>query len=174
MRMLLATILLSCAVQGCATVRPPQVDVLQAQLSTAGLLDQQLQVLLCVSNPNQRELAFSKATANLDIGGQRLASAVNETPVTLPPLGSVTLPFLVATTTRNLVGQIDSIFSTGAIHYTVSGHIVLRDFSVIGIPYSVSGKLTPQSVAGELVGMGGKPVVPGACGRTPPEPNTAS
>ena len=102
MRPTLGVVLVSCGLVGCAAVQPPQVDVLQARLSSVGLLDQQLQVQLCISNPNTRGLAFSRLTFNVDVGGERLASAVNESPVTLPPLQSVSLPFSVATTTRNL------------------------------------------------------------------------
>lgn len=158
--------LLCIAAQGCATVQPPKVDVLQARISAVGVLDQQLQVQLCVSNPNNRELAFSKTTANVAIGGERLASAVNDAPVTLPPLASVTIPFTVNTTTRNLGDQLGSIFSDGAVRYTVSGVVVLRDFSLIGIPYSVAGQVTPQMVAGRLMGMAGEPDVPSSCGPT--------
>lgn len=164
------TILLLCAATaGCATVRPPKVDVLQAQLSGFGLLDQQVQVQLCVSNPNPRELAFSRVTANVDVGGSPLARAVNDTPVTLPPLSSVALPFTVSTTTRNLADQLGGILSGGAIRYAVSGVVVLRDFSLVGIPYSVSGTVTPQMIAGRLVGTG-EPDAPVPCGPPVPAP----
>ncbi len=156
-------ILLGLAVQGCA-IQAPRVDVLQARLSMLGVLDQQVRVQLCVSNPNRQELAFSKVTANIAIGGERLAVAVNDTPVTLPPLGSVALPFTVDTTTRNLGDQLGSVLSDGAIRYEVSGVVVLRDFSVVGIPYSVSGRVTPQMAAGRLMGMAGEPDAPGPCG----------
>ena len=166
MRVPQAMLLLGLAAQGCA-VQPPKIDVLQARLSGLGVLDQQVQVQLCVSNPNQRELAFSRVTANVAVGGERLATAVNDTPVTLPPLGSVALPFTVDTTTRNLGDQIGSILGSGAIRYEVSGVVVLRDFSVIGIPYSVSGRVTPQMIAGRLIGMAGEPDAPGPCGPVP-------
>ena len=166
--------LLCLAVQGCATVQPPKVDVLQAQVSAIGILDQRLQVQLCVSNPNDRELAFSKVTADVAIGGERLASAVNDTPVTLPPLASVALPFTVGITTRNLGDQLGSVLAGGALRYTVSGVVVLRDFSLIGIPYSVAGQVTSQMVAGRLIGMAGAPDAPGSCGRTTPAPAPVS
>ncbi len=164
--------LLCVAAPGCASVQPPKVDVLQARLSTFGLLDQQLQVQLCVSNPNPRELAFSRVTATVDVGGAPLARAVNDTPVTLPPLSSVSLPFTVATTTRNLADQLGGILASGAIRYTVSGVVVLRDFSLVGIPYSVSGTVTPASIAGRLAGTG-EPDTPVPCGPPAPGPVTA-
>ncbi len=169
-----AMFLLCIAAQGCASVQPPKVGVLQARVSAVGILDQQFQVQLCVSNPNNRELAFSKVTVNVAIGGERLASAVNDTPATLPPLSSVTLPFTVSTTTRSLGDQLGSIFSNGAVRYTVSGVVVLRDFSLIGIPYSVAGHVTPQTVAGRLIGMAGEPDVPSSCGPVAPGSATAS
>lgn len=169
MRVRTVAILACLAAQGCASVQPPRVDVLQARLSGLGLFDQQLQVQLCVSNPNARELAFSRVTANVEVGGTPLARAVNDTPVTLPPLASVALPFTVATTTRNLADQLGSILSSGAVRYTVSGVVVLRDFSLVGIPYSVSGTVTPQMIAGRLVGTG-EPDAPVPCGPPVPAP----
>lgn len=163
MRIRNVAVLLCVAAQGCASVQPPKVDVLQARLSGLGVLDQQVQVQLCVSNPNPRELAFSRVTANIDVGGTPLARAVNDTPVTLPPLSSVALPFTVATTTRNLADQLGSILASGSLRYTVSGVVVLRDFSLVGIPYSVAGTVTAQDVAGRLIGTG-EPEAAQPCG----------
>ena len=168
MRVTLAFVVVSCGLGGCAAVQPPRVDVLQAKLTSVGLLDQQLQVQLCISNPNTRQLAFSLVTFNVDVGGERLASGVNDSLVTLPPLQSVALPFSVATTTRNLGTQLGSIFSTGSIPYTVSGRVVLRDFSLVGIPYSVAGRVTPADIAGGLISVAGDAAVPGACSSTVP------
>ncbi len=165
---LLSCALLSSALGGCASVRPPQVDVLQAGLSSAGLLDQQLQVQLCISNPNARELAFSRVSFNVDVAGERLASGTNESPVTLPPLRSVSLPFSVATTTRNLGTQLGSLLGTGTLPYTVSGRILLRDFPLFAIPYSVSGHLTPAGIAGGLIGLAGAADAPAPCGPAGP------
>ena len=168
MRVVQAAALLSCTLAGCAAVQPPRVDVLQVRLSSAGLLDQQLQVQLCVSNPNPRELAFSRVSFDVDVGGERLASGVNDSPVILPPLGAEALPFSVVTTTRNLGAQLGSILGSGAVDYTVSGRIVLRDFSLIGIPYSVSGRITPADIAAGLVSVAGDAAVPEACGAAGP------
>lgn len=163
MRVTTAFAVLACALGGCAAVQPPRVDVLRARVSSAGLLDQQLQVRLCVSNPNARELAFSRVTFDVDVGGERLASGVNDSPVTLPPLRSVSLPFSVATTTRNLGAQLGSVLGSGTLPYTVHGRIVLRDFSLIGIPYSVSGRLTPADLVGGLASVADDSGGPGPC-----------
>ena len=80
----------------------------------------------------------------------------------------MSLPFSVATTTRNLGTQLGSIFATGTIPYTVSGHVVLRDFSLIGIPYSVAGRVTPADLVGGLASVAGSADVPGPCSTTGP------
>ena len=133
-----------------------------------GLLDQRLQVQLCASNSNDCELAFLKVTASVAIGGERLASAASNTPVTLPPLASVAFPFTVSTTTRNLGDQLGSGPGNGAVRCTVSGVVVLRNVSLIGILYSVAGRVTPQMVAKRLIGMAGEPDAPGSCGSVAP------
>jgi len=168
MRSLIVAAVLLGGLSGCASLQTPRVEVLQARLATLGLLDQQVEVELCISNPNRRELAFSRVTAEVDVAGKRLASGVNEMPVTLPPLVSVVVPFNVATTTRNLGAQLGGILGSGTIPYTVSGHVVLRDFSLVGIPYSVGGRLTPQAIAGQLAGMASEPDAPGQCGASVP------
>ncbi len=164
LRLVQAALLLSCTPAGCAAVQSPSVDVLQARLLSAGLLDQQFQVWLCVSNLNPRKLTFSRVTFDVDVGGGRLASGVNDSPIILPPLGAVALPFSVAPTTRNLGAQLGSILSTGSVSYTVSGRIVFRDFSLVGIPYSVSRRVIPTDAAAGLISVAGDASVPADCG----------
>lgn len=145
-------------------VQPPRVEVLQAHLSAVGLLDHEVEVALCVDNPNRRELAFFRITANLDVADGRLAS---ESAVMLPPLASVIVSFKVVTTTRDLGAQFSSTFASGATPCTVSGRVVLRDFLLFGVLYSVGGWLTPEAVTGQLVGPAGEPEAGGACGAAP-------
>ena len=90
--------------------------------------------------------------------------------ITVQGCATVQLPKV----TRNLGDQLGSVFSSGAVRYTVSGVVVLRDFSLIGVPYSVAGQVTPQMVAGGLVGMADEQCVPGPCGRPAPAPGSVS
>ncbi len=54
----LATVL--CAGCALATATPPQVEVAAVELRGVGLLYQTLGVTLCVTNPNNSELAFRR------------------------------------------------------------------------------------------------------------------
>ena len=149
---------------GCAsTVVPPTVTVLQGRLVGAGLLDQQLQIMLCISNPNDREIALSHVGFQIQLEDDVLARGRSETPLLLPPHGSIPVPFAVDTTLRNLGSPLEAIVTRGAVDYVVSGSVVLRDFSLIGIPYSIRGHVTAAMVAGDLLEMQASAPAPSAC-----------
>ena len=152
------------ALDGCASpLVQPTVTVLQGHLVAAGLLDQPLQMVLCISNPNDREIALSKVNFQIQLANDVLAKGNSETPLLLPPRGAVPVPFAVETTLRNLGSPLAAIVARGSIDYVVSGSVVLRDFSLIGIPYSISGHVTAASVAGELLVMQASAPAPPAC-----------
>lgn len=160
--------------QGCSSaMAPPSVGVMDVKLLDGGLFEQHLRMLLCISNPNARDIALSRVTFNFAVGGRELAEGMSETPVDLVPHGSAAVPFAVDTTTRNLGAQLGAIFATGALDYTVSGHVILRDFSIIGIPYSVHGRLEPISVAGGLLQASSGTPQATACSSTAGEPSAS-
>lgn len=147
-------ILLLGTLAGCSTcVLPPTIAVLQGQLVSAALLDQQLQVVLCVTNPNASEIALERVTFGFSLAGDTLATGASEAPLDLPPGGSVPIPLVVNTSMRNLGAPLASIFQQGALDYVVSGRVVLRDFALIGIPYTVRGRITASTVAGQLFSL---------------------
>lgn len=159
-----AAFLLLGTLAGCSTgVLPPTVDVLQGQLVSAGLLDQQLQVVLCVTNPNMREIALKRVTFGFSLAGDTLATGASEAPLDLPPGGAVPVPFVVNTSTRDLGAPLASIFQQGALDYVVSGRVVLRDFALVGIPYSVRGRITASKAAGQLFSLATAAPTTSAC-----------
>lgn len=139
---------------GCSTGRvPPTVGVLRGQLIGGGLLDQQFRLVLCVTNPNTREIALKRLTFAFSLAGDTMATGASEAPLYLPSGSSVPVPFLVETTTRDLGAPISSIFQHGTLDWTVSGHLVLQDFALIGIPYLVRGRITAATAVGQLFGL---------------------
>jgi len=101
---------------GCtlATTTPPQVEVAGVELRGIGLLDQTLDVTLCVTNPNASELAFRRIQVAVDVAGSPLAEGVSEAPVRLPPQASILVPFTVVSTIRNLAPQLLGVLRAGA------------------------------------------------------------
>ncbi len=87
---------------GCAlaTATPPQVEVAAVRLRDIGLLDQTLDVTLCVTTPNASELAFRRIQVMVDAAGSPLAKGTSEAPVRLPSHSSVLVPFSRSATGR--------------------------------------------------------------------------
>ena len=138
-----APIVLAVLVNGCAlaTATPPRVSVASVQLRGVGLLDQDLEISLCVFNPNGQELAFRRITVGIDVAGRPLADGVSETAVRLPPHQSVLVPFAVATTVRNLGPQLAATLSSGAAPYRLHGTVQLVGTLGFTVPFSRSGRL---------------------------------
>lgn len=129
---------------GCALVTavPPEVEVAAVELRAVGLLDQVLRVTLCVSNPNQSERAFRSVDVSVEVGGAALAAGRTETAVLLPPLSSVTVPFAITTTARNIGPQLLAILKAGGgIEYRLSGSVSLAGSLPVALPFSRTGRL---------------------------------
>lgn len=128
---------------GCTllTATPPQVEVQRVELRGGGLLEQTFAVSLCVTNPNDAELAFRRVVVAVDVSGTSLANSASNSGVRLPPRSSVLVPFTVATTTRNLGPQLLGVLRTGGVDYRVHGTVQLSGALAITLPFSRTGRL---------------------------------
>lgn len=137
---------------GCvlATAAPPQVEVASVRLRDAGLLDQTLDVTLCVTNPNASELAFRRIRVAVEAAGSPLAEGASGAPVRLPPQSSVLVPFTVVSTVRNLGPQLLGVLGTGTVEYRVHGSITLGTLG-LAVPFSRSGRLGLLTAGRELL-----------------------
>lgn len=141
---------------GCASVgaTPPAVGVERVELRGLGLLDQSLGVTLCVSNPDDAELAFRRVTVALDVAGAPLAASASEAPVRLPPRSSALVPFAVATTTRNLAPQLLDVLLAGGVEYRLRGAVQFGGAPAIAVPFDRSGRFGPLDAGRELLAVG--------------------
>ena len=141
---------------GCTllTANPPQVEVQQVELRGGGLLDQALAVSLCVTNPNDAELAFRRVAVAVDVSGAPLANSASDYDVRLPPRSSTLVPFAVTTTVRNLGPQLLGIVQTGAVEYRMHGTVQLDGAVALILPFSRSGRLDVATAAGLLADTG--------------------
>lgn len=128
---------------GCAlaAATPPEVEVVAVELRGLGLLDQSLGVGLCVSNPNDAELAFRRVTVSVEVAGMALARASSEAPVRVPPRASVLVPFGVVTTLRHLGPQMLGVVRAGGVEYRLRGTVQLDGPLAIALPFSRGGRL---------------------------------
>lgn len=165
MKIKIASLIASLAgLTGCAlaTATPPRVDVASVQLRGAGLLDQRLDVGLCVYNPNDNELTFQSVDVAIDVAGAPLADGQSETSVRLPPRQSVLVPFAVATTVQNLGTQLGTVLATGTVPYRLHGTVHLA-FLGFPVPFSRSGQLELLSAGQALLT---DPALATACTKT--------
>lgn len=141
------------AVAGCAllTATPPSVEVAQVTLRGATVLDQMLDIKLCVTNPNNTELSFRSVRVMVDVSGMPLADGVSEMPVRLPPVSSTLVDFAVATTTRNIGPQLLGVLQSGGLNYRMRGSVQLDGSLAITLPFSRSGQLDMLSAGGGLL-----------------------
>ena len=164
------------AMQGCAliTATPPSVDVLDVRLIGLGLTEQQLAFTLCVTNPNDDELAFRRVTTTVDISGSALAEGVSDLPIRLAPHSSTAVPFTVVTTVRNLGPQLLGIFRSQGIDYRVHGTVTLGGGLALTVPYSRSGRLDASQGLALADPTSGAPGTPRArCTLSPMQPPVA-
>lgn len=138
---------------GCAllTATPPQVAVQRVELRGGGLLDQVLAVSLCVTNPNEAELAFRRIAVAVDVSGAPLADSASDSAVRLPPRSSVLVPFTVMATARNLGPQLLGVLRTGGVDYRMHGTVQLTGALAITLPFSRGGRLDLLTAGGDLL-----------------------
>ena len=138
---------------GCTllTATPPQVEVQRVELRGGGLLDQVLAVSLCVTNPNDAELAFRRVAVAVDVSGAPLADSASDSDVRLPPRSSVLAPFTVVVTARNLGPQLLGVLRTGGVDYRMHGTVQLTGALAITLPFSRSGRLDLLTAGGDLL-----------------------
>ena len=132
-----ATLLLLTTLAGCALgpANPPTVQVQDVRLTGLGLLQQDLAVTLCVTNPNDTEIAFRRVTADLDVSGAPLAAGVSDLGVRLPPHASTAVPFTVATTVQNIGPQLLGVLQSGVLDYRIHGTVTLQTLGLT-LPYA--------------------------------------
>jgi LEA14-like dessication related protein len=138
---------------GCTllTATPPEVEVQQVELRGGSLLDQDLAVSLCVTNPNDAELAFRRVVVAVDVSGAPLANSASDYDVRLPPRSSVLVPVTVVTTTRNLGPQLLGVLRTGGVDYRMHGTVQLAGALAVTLPFSRSGRLDLLTAGGGLL-----------------------
>lgn len=153
MRVVLALAVAGLLASGCTllTATPPEVEVIGVELHGLGLLEQQLGVTLCVTNPNREELAFQHITVALDAAGAPLAAGASDAAIRLPAQSSTVVPFTVVTTVRNLGQQLLGVVRAGTVDYRLRGTVSLTGTLALTLPFSRSGRLDLLTTGEQLL-----------------------
>jgi LEA14-like dessication related protein len=139
-------LLLAAALSGCALFMPkletPRLAIVDVQIRSANLLEQQLRVRLRVENPNERSLPVQGLSLTVYLDGQEFATGVSDASFVVPALGTAEFNMEVS---ANAAGAIFSILSKPrgqAIDYHMKGRVQLTRGWLRSIPFEQSGTFT--------------------------------
>jgi LEA14-like dessication related protein len=144
-RRALVALALMTPLAACATasngLAPPEVALRDLRFVGAGLLQQDVDLLLSVTNPNNRDMAMNGLRVALDLNGQPLAKGYSNASVTVPRLSTVTVPVRASIGSLDLVRQFMDLGTRGGLDYALRGEALLGGASDAALPFQASGTL---------------------------------
>lgn len=139
-------LLIACvALAGCAALLPklvaPQLTVNGVNFEGGDLLQQQLQLSLHVTNPNDRAIAVRGITVNLDLAGVPFAMGVSDAAFVLPAHGETDFALNVSANVSNALGVLAAGMAHRAVDYRVYGQVHLGQGLVRTLQFSHNGRV---------------------------------
>src|SRR6202044_1140782 len=123
----------------------PVLTVSSVELQSGNLFQQSFLVKFQVQNPNARELPVQGLHAELDVGGQRIASGVSNRAFVVPPLGQsefdMTITANVAAALLQLAGR-----HSDSVDYEVTGAASLNLPFLHDLPFHQTGSFSLDSL----------------------------
>jgi LEA14-like dessication related protein len=119
----------------------PTLDVVSIEYKSGNLLQQTFLVKFQIKNPNDRALPVRGLHADLNIGGERIASGVSDRAFVVPPLGQsdfdMTISANMALALLKLANQ-----HADSIDYELTGEVSLDLPFMRKLPFRQSGSLS--------------------------------
>jgi LEA14-like dessication related protein len=141
----LLLLLLLCA-SGCAPkFERPNLDVVSIEMQHGNLLQQSFLVKFQIQNPNKRPLPVSGLHAELNVGGERIASGVSNRAFVVPPMGQSEFDMTI---TANMALMLLRLANQHAdsIDYEMTGAASLDLPFLHDLPFHQNGSLPLRSV----------------------------
>jgi LEA14-like dessication related protein len=139
-------LLLAVALSGCALFVPklatPRLAIVDVEVRSANLMQQQLRVRVRVENPNDRSLPIKGLSYIVYLGGQEFATGVSDASFVVPALGTAEFNMDV---TANAAGALFTILSKPrgqGIDYRMKGRVELSHGWLRSIPFEQNGTFT--------------------------------
>jgi LEA14-like dessication related protein len=152
-----AVLLAALLVAGCAAMRPlepPKVAVTQVEMDRLTAVDARFNIIVRITNPNDREVAVDAMAADLLIENVAVGRAVLSAPVVLPAHGETTAAMVARAdysaslrASAEIARHLAEPGGAGShVHFTVSGAATLDGGTTI--PFSRTGEFSLR-MAGE-------------------------
>jgi LEA14-like dessication related protein len=140
------TLLLWIALAACAPkFERPNVAVVGIEMQGGNFLQQNFLVKFQVQNPNDRALPVSGLHAELNVGGQRIASGVSNRAFVVPPMGQSEFDMTI---TANMAAAVLQLANRHAdsIDYEVTGAANLDLPFMHDLPFHQTGSFSLDSL----------------------------
>ncbi len=119
----------------------PNLSVVSIEMQSGNLLRQNFQVKFQIQNPNDRALPVSGLHAELNVGGEQIASGVSNQPFVVPPRGQsefdMTISANMALALLKLSNQ-----HTDSVDYEVTGAASLDLPFMHNLPFHQTGSFS--------------------------------
>ena len=119
----------------------PNLSVVSIEMQSGNLLRQNFQVKFQIQNPNDRALPVSGLHAELNVGGEQIASGVSNQPFVVPPQGQsefdMTISANMALALLKLSNQ-----HTDSVDYEVTGAASLDLPFMHNLPFHQTGSFS--------------------------------
>jgi LEA14-like dessication related protein len=119
----------------------PNVSVISIEMRSGNLLTQNIAVKLNIQNPNDRALPVRSLTAQLNIGGEQIATGVSDRAVVIPAFGEsevdVTITANMALAILKLTNKMNQ--HADSIDYDLTGSASIDLPFLKNLPFHQSG-----------------------------------
>ncbi len=129
---------------GCVTpqsIEQPRVALQNVRILNAEGLLQRLEIDLLVSNPNDFDIPLTGLDVALQLNGMDFADGLSNKRVTIPRLGSATVPVEVSVSLVAIFQQIQALQHRESLDYSIGGKIYLDNVLLPSVPFDKSGSL---------------------------------
>ena len=121
--------------------QPPEVSLADIKLLPGGLFEQNFQLVLRVTNPNNFDLPLEGLSFKLALNDKPFAQGVSNESVTVPRLGEARIPVVASTTVLDIMQQVLALGSSADLTYRLEGLAYLKGIGNRSVPYERNGKL---------------------------------
>ena len=138
-------------------LKEPKISLAGLSMKGLNLMEPTFLVKLKVDNPNDLNLDLSGADVDLALNGQKVASGISRSPLTLVKQGTSNMKIEVKASTLGVLKQIMQLQANSGVNYAVNGHLnVLNWLGSLGkIPINLQGSVDKATLLHGVEGLGG-------------------